>query len=262
MLVYIEYISRRPGVSLEAFHEVAGRGQTGWAGEYGDDQLVLNVGRTWRIGPEPEYVAVWYNAAAGLERIARLGADLHLGRGRAFRRAVQARGPDRRRGLLRAPARARCRAAAARTTPSSSSPRRTPPATRSASFFEERRSASGPRAQPARRAHRSAGARSVRPGRLDPPLLRRPGDGRPRARRRGRARPPRERSALRGSRRRDLCETVRTRSSRSASSAPATSSRPTSRCSTGSSRAGRRARGSSALAAGRRGTACSPAGPD
>ena len=70
MLVYIEYISRRPGVSLEAFHEVAGRGQTAWAGEYGDDQLVLNVGRTWRIGPEPEYVAVWYNAAAGLERIA------------------------------------------------------------------------------------------------------------------------------------------------------------------------------------------------
>ena len=70
MLVYIEYISRRPGVSLEAFHEVAGRGQTAWAGEYGDDQLVLNVGRTWRMGPEPEYVAVWYNAAAGLERIA------------------------------------------------------------------------------------------------------------------------------------------------------------------------------------------------
>ena len=70
MLVYIEYISRRAGVSLEAFHEVAGRGQTGWAGEYADDQLVLNLARTWRIGPEPEYVAVWYNPAAGLERLA------------------------------------------------------------------------------------------------------------------------------------------------------------------------------------------------
>jgi hypothetical protein len=69
VLVYIEYISRRPGVSLEAFHEVAGRGQTGWAGEYGDDELVLNVGRTWRLGPEPEYFAAWYNRAAGLERI-------------------------------------------------------------------------------------------------------------------------------------------------------------------------------------------------
>jgi hypothetical protein len=69
LLVYIEYISRRPGVSLEAFHEVAGRGQTGWAGEYEDDRLVLNLARTWRMGPEPEYVAVWYNPAAGLERI-------------------------------------------------------------------------------------------------------------------------------------------------------------------------------------------------
>jgi hypothetical protein len=69
LLVYIEYISRRPGVSLEAFHEVAGRGQTGWAGEYSDDRLVLNLARTWRIGPEPEYLAVWYNPTAGLERI-------------------------------------------------------------------------------------------------------------------------------------------------------------------------------------------------
>jgi hypothetical protein len=69
VLVYIEYISRRPGVSLEAFHEVAGRGQTGWAGEYQDDRLVLNLARTWRMGPEPEYVAVWYSPGAGLERI-------------------------------------------------------------------------------------------------------------------------------------------------------------------------------------------------
>jgi hypothetical protein len=69
LLVYIEYISRRPGVSLQTFHEVAGRGQSGWAGEYEDDQLVLNLARTWRIGREPEYVAVWYNAASGLERI-------------------------------------------------------------------------------------------------------------------------------------------------------------------------------------------------
>jgi hypothetical protein len=69
VIVYIEYISRRPGVSLEAFHEVAGHGQTGWAGEYADDRLVLNVGRTWRMGPEPEYFAAWYNAEKGLDRI-------------------------------------------------------------------------------------------------------------------------------------------------------------------------------------------------
>ena len=69
MLVYIEYISRRPGIALEAFHEVAGRGQNQWAAEYGEDQFVLSLGRTWRLGPEPEYLHVWYNPATGLERI-------------------------------------------------------------------------------------------------------------------------------------------------------------------------------------------------
>jgi hypothetical protein len=66
---YIEYISRRPGVSIEAFHALAGHGQSGWAGEYGEDQLILNVGRTWRTGPEPEYFAAWANPTAGLDRI-------------------------------------------------------------------------------------------------------------------------------------------------------------------------------------------------
>lgn len=69
MLVYVEYISRRPGVSIEAFHFAAGRGQGGWADEYADDLLLLNLGRTFRLGPEPEYVAVWYVAGAGLERV-------------------------------------------------------------------------------------------------------------------------------------------------------------------------------------------------
>ena len=69
MLVYIEFISRRPGVGLHEFHAVAGGGQTGWAGEYDDDVAVLNVGRSWRIGPEPEYLCAWYSRDAGMERI-------------------------------------------------------------------------------------------------------------------------------------------------------------------------------------------------
>jgi hypothetical protein len=69
VLVYVEYISRRPGVALSTFHEVAGRGQTQWEAEYGADRLILTLGRTWRIGPEPEYLHIWYNATAGLERI-------------------------------------------------------------------------------------------------------------------------------------------------------------------------------------------------
>jgi hypothetical protein len=69
MLIYIEYISRRPGVSLEAFHEIAGRGQQGWAGDYPDDVMVANLGRSWRLGREPEYLCVWWTAKQGLDRI-------------------------------------------------------------------------------------------------------------------------------------------------------------------------------------------------
>lgn len=69
MLVYIEFISRRPGVSIEQFHFAANRGQTGWSAEYDDDVLLLNIGRTFRLGPEPEYIAVWYTPREGVERI-------------------------------------------------------------------------------------------------------------------------------------------------------------------------------------------------
>lgn len=67
-LVYIEYISRRPGVSLEAFHSLAGHGQSGWAGENPQEVLLANLGRTWRTGPEPEYLAFWYTPGQGLDR--------------------------------------------------------------------------------------------------------------------------------------------------------------------------------------------------
>jgi len=69
MLTYIEYISRRPGVSLEHFHTLMAMGQGGWASGYDDDVLLLMLGRTWRIGPEPEYMCVWYTEAQGLNRI-------------------------------------------------------------------------------------------------------------------------------------------------------------------------------------------------
>ena len=67
-LVYIEYISRRPGVALEAFHALAGHGQTGWAGDNPEEVLLANLGRTWRTGPEPEYLAFWYTPGQGLDR--------------------------------------------------------------------------------------------------------------------------------------------------------------------------------------------------
>ncbi len=68
MLVYIEYISRLPRVSVEQFHFAAGR-QDLWSEGYADDVLVLNLGRTFRVGPTPEYLAVWYTPGRGLDRI-------------------------------------------------------------------------------------------------------------------------------------------------------------------------------------------------
>ncbi len=69
MLVYLEFVSRRPGVGLHEFRSVVSGGQTGWSGDHGADVAILNVGRTWRIGPEPEYLTAWYNADAGLDRL-------------------------------------------------------------------------------------------------------------------------------------------------------------------------------------------------
>ena len=68
MLVYIEYISRRQGVSLEEFHYAAGL-QSMWTEDHGEDLLLLNIGRTFRIGPEPWYLAAWYTPEGGLERL-------------------------------------------------------------------------------------------------------------------------------------------------------------------------------------------------
>jgi hypothetical protein len=68
-MIYIEYISRRPGVELGKFHEAMAKGQDGWDAGYGEDQLVLNMARTWRMGPEPEYLGVWHSPGYGFDRI-------------------------------------------------------------------------------------------------------------------------------------------------------------------------------------------------
>jgi hypothetical protein len=67
-MLYVEYFSRLPGVPLERFHEVAGAAGR-WSEEYEDDELLLNLGRTFRVGPEPEYLAVWFSRGKGFERI-------------------------------------------------------------------------------------------------------------------------------------------------------------------------------------------------
>src|SRR5512145_2369988 len=67
-MIYVEYTSRRPGVSLETFHKIMRLGGGGWASDHADDVATLMLGRTWRLGPEPEYLTVWHSPAFGLER--------------------------------------------------------------------------------------------------------------------------------------------------------------------------------------------------
>jgi hypothetical protein len=70
VLVYIEYLTRLPGVSVEQFHFALGRvTAAAWTDQHPEDVLVLNLGRTFRVGPEPPYLMVWYNERSGLERI-------------------------------------------------------------------------------------------------------------------------------------------------------------------------------------------------
>jgi hypothetical protein len=41
----------------------------GWEGSWAEDQIIFSIGRTWRLGPEPEYLTAWYTPTAGLGRI-------------------------------------------------------------------------------------------------------------------------------------------------------------------------------------------------
>jgi hypothetical protein len=67
--VYVEYISRRHDADVHEFHAALTQAQEGWAAAHPEDVLLWSAARTWRLGPEPEYVGVWYTPGAGLERI-------------------------------------------------------------------------------------------------------------------------------------------------------------------------------------------------
>jgi hypothetical protein len=69
VLVFIEYLSRKHGVSLEEFHKAAHSERYQWASRFSEDTLILNVARTWWLGPKPDYVTVWYTPGSGLQRL-------------------------------------------------------------------------------------------------------------------------------------------------------------------------------------------------
>lgn len=65
-LVYVEFRSRLANVGVDLFHRVS---VTRWTDEYPADRLLLYLGRTWRIGGEPEYLAVYYTRDSDLDRL-------------------------------------------------------------------------------------------------------------------------------------------------------------------------------------------------
>jgi predicted ester cyclase len=64
-LVYAEFFRRLPGVSLDDFHRIATSGFAQWSRLYPQDELIANVGRTWRMGPYAYFLA-W--RCRGMER--------------------------------------------------------------------------------------------------------------------------------------------------------------------------------------------------
>ena len=68
-MYFIEFIEPRPGVPLERFRDVVKTHVERWAREHPEDELVLNVGRTWWLGPEPAYITAW--RIGGVDTLAR-----------------------------------------------------------------------------------------------------------------------------------------------------------------------------------------------
>ena len=54
---------------LAEFQRVLIQAQQSWASGHGEDRLLLSAGRTWRLGPEPEYLHVWHSPRHGLQRL-------------------------------------------------------------------------------------------------------------------------------------------------------------------------------------------------
>jgi len=58
-MYYIEFVEKNPGVSQERFQEVVRASNERWAAQHPGDELVMIIGRTWRLGPKPTYMVVW-----------------------------------------------------------------------------------------------------------------------------------------------------------------------------------------------------------
>ena len=58
-MYYIEFVERNDGVPQQRFQEVVRMSNERWAAAHPGDELVMIIGRTWRLGPKPTYMVVW-----------------------------------------------------------------------------------------------------------------------------------------------------------------------------------------------------------
>jgi hypothetical protein len=68
-VLFIEYLNRKPGVTLREFQDVVHRERAEWAARFSEDELVLNVARTWWLGPPFDVITCWFTPGKNLERI-------------------------------------------------------------------------------------------------------------------------------------------------------------------------------------------------
>jgi hypothetical protein len=58
-MYYIEFVEKNPGIPQKRFQDIVRMSNERWQREHPDDELVLLIGRTWRMGPKPTYMAIW-----------------------------------------------------------------------------------------------------------------------------------------------------------------------------------------------------------
>jgi hypothetical protein len=63
---YVEFLEPREGVSIMDFRRVVRDHASRWAAEHREDELVMNVGKTWWLGDEPSYMTVWKISGAAV----------------------------------------------------------------------------------------------------------------------------------------------------------------------------------------------------
>jgi hypothetical protein len=56
---YIEFVEKNAGVDQKEFQQVVRASNERWADDHPGDELVMIIGRTWRLGPPPTYMVVW-----------------------------------------------------------------------------------------------------------------------------------------------------------------------------------------------------------